>query len=82
LSEWLLAEGLVHFVATDAHGSRSRRPLLQAAFARVVELTGENIAMEFFAENPRAVAEGQAVAAGRRAATRPKRNWFTRKTAA
>jgi protein-tyrosine phosphatase len=82
LSEWLLMEGLVHFVATDAHGPRSRRPLMQRAFDRVVELTSESMAIELFADNPAAVAEGQGVPAGRRPAFRRKRSWFTRKSAA
>jgi protein-tyrosine phosphatase len=82
LSEWLLSEGLVHFVATDAHGPRSRRPLLQRAFDRVAELTSESMAIELFADNPAAVAEGQGVRAGRRPAFRRKRSWFTRKSAA
>ena len=45
-SEWLLAEGMVHFVATDAHGPRSRRPLMRRAFERVVELTDEATAID------------------------------------
>ena len=33
-SEWLLGRGLVHFIATDAHGVKSRRPLMRRAFDR------------------------------------------------
>lgn len=82
MSEWLLAEGLVHFVATDAHGPRSRRPLMQRAFERVAELTGKAMAMELCSDNPAAVAEGQGVHPGRRPACRPKRKWFASKSVA
>jgi protein-tyrosine phosphatase len=82
LSEWLLAEGLVHFVATDGHGPRSRRPLIRKAFERVAELTSEALAIELCSENPAAVAAGKAVRLGRRAATRRKRKWFTSKSVA
>ncbi len=34
LAESMLVNGLVHFVATDAHGARSRRPLMQRTFTR------------------------------------------------
>lgn len=82
LAEWLLTEGLVHFVATDAHGTRSRRPLIRRAFDRVAELIGETIAIELCGENPAAVAAGQDVQPGRRAATRRKRKWFASKSVA
>jgi protein-tyrosine phosphatase len=82
LSEWLLTEGLVHFVATDGHGPRSRRPLIRRAFERVAELTSETLAVELCSENPASVAAGQCVMLGRRAATRRQRKWFTSKSVA
>ncbi len=82
LSEWLLAEGFVHFVATDGHGPRSRRPLIRRAFERVAELAGEALAAELCSDNPKAVAEGQGVRPGRRVAIRCKRKWFTSKSVA
>jgi protein-tyrosine phosphatase len=75
-SEWLLAEGLVHFVATDAHGPRSRRPLMRRAFERVVELTDAATALDLCRRNPANVAAGQSVRAGRREKPRRKRTWF------
>lgn len=59
LSEWLIQEGLVHFVATDAHGARARRPLLHRAFERVAELTDVELAYQVCACNPAAVAAGR-----------------------
>lgn len=63
MSEWMLSEGLVHFVATDAHGVRSRRPLLGRAFERVAELVGGEVASRLCCLNPAAVAAGCEVAA-------------------
>ncbi len=74
LSEWMLERGLVHFIATDAHSPKSRRPLMRRAFDRVVELVGWDAAVEFCCRNPAAVAAGEDVAPGRRA-TKKKSQW-------
>jgi protein-tyrosine phosphatase len=81
-SEWLLASNLVHFLATDAHGMRSRRPLMRRAFDRVAELCGESAAIDLCSRNPGCVAAGQAVAIGRRGARPAKRGWGLRRTVA
>ena len=73
LCKWLLAEGLVHFVATDGHGSRSRRPLMGRAFERVVEVTDEATAEDLCSRNPGRVAAGEPVRPGRRKV--PRRRW-------
>jgi len=82
LSEWLLAEGLIHFVATDAHGSTARRPLLRRAFDRVAELAGHQVACDLCCSNPENIVADQPVAAGRH---RPNRvglpRWFRWKRA-
>lgn len=80
--EWLLGAGLVHFVATDAHGPRSRRPLMRRAFDRVVELTGEATAIDLCSRNPSRAAAGQPVTAGRREAPRQRRGWGLRRSIA
>jgi protein-tyrosine phosphatase len=82
LSEWLLVERMAHFVATDAHGPRSRRPLMRRAFERVVELTDEATAIELCSRNPARVAAGEAVRPGRGEAPRRRRGWLFRSTAA
>jgi len=74
--ETLLAEGLVHFVATDAHGSRSRRPLMRRAFERVLELTDEATAVDLCSVNPGHVAAGRTVRFGRREKPRRRGRWF------
>lgn len=60
-AEELLGEGLVHFLASDAHGLASRRPLMGRAFQRAADLVGEAAAVEICCQNPRRVAEGKEV---------------------
>jgi protein-tyrosine phosphatase len=76
MAEWMLTQGCVHFLATDAHGHKSRRPLMTRAFERVVELAGWEVAIDLCCRNPAAVADGQDVAAGRRIAQGKKRAGF------
>jgi len=82
LARWMVGEGLVQFVATDAHGVRSRRPQLSKAFQCIVGLAGWQTAVQLCCDNPAAVAEGRAVAAGPAV---PERSgwsgWFRRKRA-
>jgi protein-tyrosine phosphatase len=58
MSESLLAEGCVHFVASDAHGVKARKPRLHAAFQRVTELAGAESAKRLLHANPQAVVDG------------------------
>jgi protein-tyrosine phosphatase len=66
LAEWLVAHGLVHFVATDAHGIRTRRPLMRRAYERIAELADDRTAHDLCSRFPARVAAGQIVTAGRR----------------
>jgi len=61
-SDMLLEQGLVHFVSTDAHGPKSRRPLLGQAFEHVSRLVGVDAATDMFCRNPARVAQGKDVA--------------------
>lgn len=54
-----IGEGLIHFVASDAHNTRSRRPRLQPAYDIVVDRFGEQKAHALFFENPLAAFEGR-----------------------
>jgi tyrosine-protein phosphatase YwqE len=78
MSEWMLNEGLVHFLSTDAHGPRARRPLLGRAFQQAAETVGEETAIDLCCRNPAAVAAGKEVEAVSR---KPQRSglasWFT-----
>jgi len=82
LCETMLGEGLVHFVATDAHAVRARRPLLSAAFARTAELTSWETAESLFSENPRRVANGEEVDATARLRKTGSFRWFWKRKAA
>ena len=78
LAHWMLREGLVHFVATDAHGTKSRRPRMSPARREVTALTSPETAMRLFVENPRRVARGDQIAPGRLERSGPSRStkWF------
>jgi len=65
-TEDLVTQGLVHFVSTDAHSPKSRRPLLRRAFDRVAEITNFETASDLCCHNPGCVAAGREVTAGRR----------------
>jgi protein-tyrosine phosphatase len=86
LAESMLAGGLVHFIATDGHGPRARRPLMRRAFERATELAGIEIAIELCNRNPGLVASGQAVQPGCRQVARhspsTRRAWWRRSSAA
>jgi len=73
MSEWMLEQGLAHFLATDAHGPNARRPLMRRAFDRAGEIVGEEIATDLCCRNPAAVAAGQDIEATR---YKPKQRGF------
>ena len=80
MAESLLLDGLVHFLATDAHGTKSRRPLMRRAFERSAELVGESTAELICCTNPGLVALGQPIKAGvvgAAAKPRKKSKWFS-----
>ena len=54
-----MADGLVHFVASDAHNMRGRPLKLQPAFDAVREQFGEEKAKALFVGNPMAAFEGR-----------------------
>jgi protein-tyrosine phosphatase len=54
-----IAEGLIHFVASDAHNTRSRPLRLQPAYNLVVDQFGEEKARALFHDNPLAAFEGR-----------------------
>ena len=53
----MLKEGLVDFVASDAHNSRKRPPQLSAAYREVEALFGGETARELFALNPKQIVQ-------------------------
>lgn len=53
----LLDAGLVHFVASDSHGTRRRPPGLQRACKLIASRWGQEVAQRLTRDNPRAVLE-------------------------
>lgn len=47
--------GLVHVIASDAHSAEKRPPRMRAAYERLREVLGEEVAERVFVTNPRAV---------------------------
>ena len=56
--QWI-AEGLIHFVASDAHNNAMRPPQLRSAYELVAEQFAEEKARFLFVENPAAAFEGR-----------------------
>jgi protein-tyrosine phosphatase len=55
----LIREGLIHFVASDAHNTRSRPLQLNPAYDVVLDQFGQEKARALFVENPLAAFEGR-----------------------
>ncbi len=76
-SESLLGQGLVHFVASDAHGTGSRPPLLSRAYERVAELAGQDMATALCCRNPLSLLSGEEARLSRRPPPKsPWPSWF------
>jgi protein-tyrosine phosphatase len=56
--QWI-GEGMIHFVASDAHNNRTRPLRLQPAYDVVADRFSEEKARALFLDNPRAAFEGQ-----------------------
>jgi protein-tyrosine phosphatase len=56
---YLLKKGKVHFIATDAHSPRHRRPVLSKAVKEAVSVIGPKAALDLVTTNPSAVIEGR-----------------------
>ncbi len=55
----MIKKGLVHAVASDAHDTRSRPPVLSHAYARISEKFGPDAAKAFFITNPFRILNGE-----------------------
>jgi protein-tyrosine phosphatase len=60
-----LDTGQVHFVASDAHSPRRRRPGLAEARQAIAAGWGDEVARAVTETNPRAVLEGRALSGSR-----------------
>jgi protein-tyrosine phosphatase len=61
LAEHWLDEDRVHFVASDAHNTKSRPLQLRAAFDAVAKRRGKQVAQALFRDNPLAAFEGRSL---------------------
>jgi protein-tyrosine phosphatase len=76
-----ISQGLVHFVSSDAHNTKSRPLELRPAFDFVASRFGKEVAQALFVDNPLAVFEGRPLpyvpeVADERPAKRRKRFFF------
>lgn len=60
-ADQLLKQDMVHFVATDAHGTHDRTPALKPAFDYVSKKCGDKRAAHLFSINPGAVLTGDPI---------------------
>ncbi len=84
LAESMLLQGMVHFLATDAHSPTQRRPRMQQAYQRVCELTDLRTADLLCRHNPSRVARGEKVSPHLSSYSAPPQGWrglFSRKKA-
>ena len=55
----LMERRMVHFVASDAHDTKDRTPLLGEAYAYMAEQYGADRAKTLFSDHPRATLTGE-----------------------
>ena len=75
-AEELMAKGLVHFLASDAHDLDRRSPRLDDVRAHVAERYGEDYAEVLLHTHPRAVIEGRALHPGALEPPEPSKSWY------
>jgi len=59
VAAWLLEREAVHVIASDAHDTRHRTPILSQARAAAAEIANQEVARALIEENPRAILCGQ-----------------------
>jgi protein-tyrosine phosphatase len=59
VAQWLLQRQSVHVLATDAHDTEKRVPVLSTARDAAAEVCGEEVAHALVEANPRAIVSGQ-----------------------
>jgi protein-tyrosine phosphatase len=72
----LIKAGLVHFIASDAHGTKDRNPDMREAFEYVSDRYGPKRAELLFVVNPRAALEGRRLPEAALAGEEPARKWY------
>jgi len=59
LSEKLLTEGLIHIIASDAHSTDGRPPVLSQAVRAAAKIVGEKEALRMVTDYPQSILEGR-----------------------
>lgn len=59
IARWLLARNAVHVLATDAHDTRRRPPILSEAREKIAKEYGSDVATALVQANPLAIVEGK-----------------------
>jgi protein-tyrosine phosphatase len=72
----LMNRNLAHFIASDAHDTKHRPPVLREAYQQVEKTWGPERAEALFVSAPRATLTGEPIMALEAAAARPKRKWY------
>ena len=72
----LLADGMVHVIASDAHDPVHRHPKLDEAFRAIGQQYGEGVAKLLFEENPGKIIRGQFVSNEKFPVGRRKKWWL------
>lgn len=76
----LLKQNLAHVIASDAHSSENRAPVLSAAMEAVADVLKSNVlAKVLFSDNPRRIVEGRDIAPLARITSDARRMSFSRK---
>ena len=57
----LMRHDLVHVVATDAHGSKKRRPMIQEAAGYIKKKAGADYCKKITEENPEKIIRGERI---------------------
>ena len=60
-AEWLLKHDAVHVIATDAHDTQHRPPVLSAGREAIAKIAGKDIARALVEDNPAAIVAGEAL---------------------
>ena len=77
-SSWeMLRHDMVHFIASDAHNTTSRPPLLSEARRVIAEDRGEDVGRALADSNPRAVIEGKPLPWWREPIAVKARKWYS-----
>ena len=76
----LMNRNLVHFIASDAHDTTHRPPILREAFEHVAKTWGDSRAEMLFVTSPQAVIAGETIRLADRDPAREKRKWWQRRS--